>query len=238
MKKKAGVLDLFEEVNITRPPDQVVMQIRRLISRGVLKPGDMLPPERSLSERLGISRGHVREGLKTLELYGIVKSVQGRGTFVTDLGIQTMGGMLGNLLQLAAEDIMALSDTRMLLETHAARLAAEQGTAEEKAALREILERMRPISDDTDKWLETDLSLHVKIAEASHNPVLAELIKFMTPNVMGYYRKYLHDRIVISFAIHEEVVKAIEQGKPVKAERAMRTHLTDSKREFGAVRKD
>lgn len=231
----SSLLHLFEGGDETPSPELVVAQIRRLISRGALRPGDMLPPERKLSEKLGISRGHIRKGLKKLELYGIVKSVQGSGTFVTDLGIQTMGGVMGNLLKLSADDILALNDTRMLLEAYAAKRAAEYRTETDAAMLRQIIEKMRLIVDDTEKWLEMDLSLHVKIAEASHNPVLLELIKFMTPNIMGYYRKFLSDRIVITLAIHEEIVSAIVKGDPVKAEKAMLRHLDGSRREFESI---
>ncbi|MDR2390182.1 MAG: FadR family transcriptional regulator [Planctomycetota bacterium] len=227
-----GIIDLFQNVSVTRPPEQVVQQIRVLINKGLLKPGDMLPPERLLGEKLGISRGHVREGIKTLELYGIVKSCQGRGTMVTDLGIQTMSGVLANLLKITIDDIMAFADTRILLETHAVRLAAQNRTERDKEGLLEITERMNGIGNNTALWMELDLGLHIKIAEASHNSVLAELIKFMTPNIMGYYRKFFADRIIVTIPIHRKIVGYIISGRSDRAAVLMHRHLMNSRKVF------
>lgn len=229
------VIDLFEGINIVRPSEQVVTQIRRLIAKGVLKPGDMLPPERSLSAKLGISRGHVREGLKTLEMYGFVKSIQGKGTVVSDLGMKTMSGILGDLLNLTKDDVLAFLDTRILLETHAAGLAAAKSTPQDREEMREIMERMHGVGDDTELWLELDLGLHVKIAEASHNQVLIELIKFMTPNVVSYYRKFFQDRITVTIPIHAELVDAILEGDADKASHVMNRHLHDGMRQYLAA---
>lgn len=224
-------IDLFQGISITRPSEQVVIQIRRLIARGMLKPGDMLPPERSLSEKLGISRGHVREGIKTLELYGFVKSMQGKGTVVSDLGMKSMSGILGDLLNLTQDDVHAFLDTRMLLETHAAGLAAAKSTQDDLREMREIIETMRVV-DDTDRWLELDLSLHLKIAEASHNPVLIELIKFMTPNIVSYYRKFFRDRITITVPVHIRIVDSIAGGDAAEASAMMNRHLRDGMAQF------
>ncbi len=232
MMADGGVINLFELVSVTQPSEQVVLQIRRLIAKGLLKPGDMLPPERSLSEKLGISRGHVRKGIKTLELYGFVKSIQGKGTVVSDLGMRTMGGMLGNLLKIAAEDIMALADTRILIETHTATLAATRSSAGDREALREIVEQMQEVGEDQQRWLELDLSLHVKIAEASHNPVLHELVKFMTPNIVGYYHTFFRNRIIITVSIHEEIVANILKRNARKAGEVMHRHLMGSRKVF------
>lgn len=227
-----GVLNLFEGVEITRPPEQVVAQIRKLISRGSLKPGDMLPPERQLSERLGISRGHVREGIKTLELYGIVKSIQGRGTVVTDLGMQSMSSMLGNLLNITSDDILALMDTRILIESHTAKLAAVNSTDADKEKIRALVEEMHHLNGDRQLWLEVDLRLHITIAEASHNPVMAELVKFMTPNLVRYYRKFLSSQLTLAVELHQTIAEHILEGRAVKAGKLMHEHLTGSRKVF------
>ena len=227
-----GVLDLFEGVNYTRPPEQVVAQIRKLISRGLLKPGDMLPPERQLSEKLGISRGHVREGIKTLELYGIVKSIQGKGTVVTDLGMQSMSSMLGSLLNITVDDVLALMDARILIESHTAKLAALNSTEDDRGKILATVEEMHHLDGDTARWLEVDLRLHIAIAEASHNPVLSELVKFMTPNLVKYYRKFLSSELHIAVELHQRIANLILTGKSVKAGKLMHEHLMESRRVF------
>jgi GntR family transcriptional repressor for pyruvate dehydrogenase complex len=62
-------LDLFKEIEVEKPADLIIKQIRQLISSGRLKPGMRLPSERVLAERFGVGRGHIREALKKLEFY-------------------------------------------------------------------------------------------------------------------------------------------------------------------------
>ncbi|HET9754344.1 MAG TPA: GntR family transcriptional regulator, partial [Myxococcales bacterium] len=75
----------FETVRKVRRYEQVAEQIRRLIGSGALKPGDLLPPERELAEKLGVGRSSVRDAVRTLEVMGILEPRQGHGTVVRDL---------------------------------------------------------------------------------------------------------------------------------------------------------
>src|SRR5947209_20100011 len=75
----------FEAVRKVRRYEQVAEQIRRLISDGTLKSGDLLPPERELAEKLGVGRSSVRDAMRTLEVMGIVEPRQGHGTVIRDL---------------------------------------------------------------------------------------------------------------------------------------------------------
>ncbi|RME34565.1 MAG: FadR family transcriptional regulator, partial [Deltaproteobacteria bacterium] len=75
MSKSNNLLDNFREIEIESPVDKIIRQIRDLISGGHLKPGDRLPPERQLAEKLGVGRTHVREAIRKLEFYGILKTL-------------------------------------------------------------------------------------------------------------------------------------------------------------------
>src|SRR6059058_2206900 len=62
--------------------EEVVTQLREMIHRGELRPGDRLPPERDLAKMLGVSRPTLRAGIRSLAAVGVLQSRQGAGTFV------------------------------------------------------------------------------------------------------------------------------------------------------------
>ena len=76
------VLSNFTEIEVEKPVDKIIRQIRELISSGQLRPGDKLPSERQLSERFGLGRTNVRDAIHKLEFYGILKTLPQSGTFV------------------------------------------------------------------------------------------------------------------------------------------------------------
>ena len=80
------VLNNFKEIQVVSPSDKIIEQIRELISSGQIKPGDKLPPERKLSEKFGVGRSYVRNAIRKLEFYGIVKTLPQSGTVVSGLG--------------------------------------------------------------------------------------------------------------------------------------------------------
>ncbi|MCC8117009.1 MAG: GntR family transcriptional regulator, partial [Planctomycetes bacterium] len=69
-----------------------------------MRPGDVLPSERELAASFGIGRGYIREAIKTLELYGVFRSVPGVGTIVADLGVQSINEFINNLVQFGVHD--------------------------------------------------------------------------------------------------------------------------------------
>ena len=87
------VLDNFKEIVYIKPSDIIINQIKELIVSGQLKPGEKLPPERKLSEKLSVSRSAVRDAIKKLEFYGIVKTHPQSGTVVAGMGVTALQGI-------------------------------------------------------------------------------------------------------------------------------------------------
>ncbi|NJO68789.1 MAG: FadR family transcriptional regulator [Bacteroidetes bacterium] len=85
MQNKEKLIEKIKPIEFQKPSDIIIRQIRELISSGIIKPGDRLPAERELAERFGIGRGYIREALKKLEFYGIVKTLPQSGTMVANL---------------------------------------------------------------------------------------------------------------------------------------------------------
>lgn len=225
------VLSLIREVQVAKPSELVVEQLLKLITGGMLKPGEFLPPERELTKRFGISRNYVREGIKTLELYGVLKPMQGKGTVVTDSGIRGLQGIIKVVLKLTRSDLLALADTRLLIETETARLAARNRTAQDKKELSACLDELREHAQNGG-GLMSDIRLHIMIADISRNTVMASLVRLITPDIVAYYRDLRNDNSSGSLAIHEKVVDSILAGDEEAAARHMRDHLADSRRNF------
>ena len=225
------VLSQLREVQVSRPSDLVVEQLMKLIGSGVLKPGELLPPERELTKRFSISRIYVREGIKTLELYGMLKPTQGKGTVVVDSGIRGLEGVLKKVLKLSRNEFRALLDTRILLETHTARLAAEREDIQGKQELLECLEEMRR-ENLAGRGLVNDLRLHMKIADLSGNSVVSSLVRLITPDIMMNYRDMRQDNTALSFDVHRSIVECIVAGDADHAATLMHEHLSYSKRNY------
>ena len=108
--------------------DVVVERIERLIVDGVLKQGQTLPSERRLTEKLGVSRTALREGLKILRARGLIETSQGKGSFVAKLTAEPAQTPMMHLLGSQPRTLYDLLEVREMLEAESARLAALRGT--------------------------------------------------------------------------------------------------------------
>mgnify|MGYP002283134132 CR=1 FL=1 len=92
-----------------------------------MEPGDKLPSERMMSEKFETSRSNVREAIQKLEFYGLLKSIPQSGTFVANIGVIALNGMIDDILRLEDPDFKSLVETRILLELKTSKLAAILG---------------------------------------------------------------------------------------------------------------
>ena len=118
---------VLEPIRPKKISEEIVDQIKQLISKGELKPGDRIPSERDLATMLGVSRPSVREAIMVLEAMGFLDSRQGGGTFVRAL---TEGSIMDPLAKLVEKRdpvlLRALAEVRMGLESWSAYLAAAE----------------------------------------------------------------------------------------------------------------
>ena len=142
MKKAAAPIDdAMRPVQRTSVSDEIIAQITDLIERNVLKPGDRLPPERELCKRFQVGRSSLREALRSLSMMGLLDGRVGEGTFVCDKGQYVERALQWGFL-LDGKKLQDLSETRMMLESQNAYLAAERATAEDLAAIADALAGM------------------------------------------------------------------------------------------------
>ncbi len=226
-------IEVFDAIEVETPSNVIVNQIRSLIADGTLKPGTRLPSERELSERFGVGRGHIRKALARLEFYGILKTVPHRGTIVARIGVKAIEGLLANILQLENPDIRSLLETRAILETNAAALAAERATAEEVKELETCLDDFRQKAERQLPTLEEDHLFHLKLAAMSKNSALLSMISLITPDIIAMNRNFKerdYARFQKTIDEHVAIVHAVVLRDPAAARAAMQEHMTQSAR--------
>ncbi|HAA10556.1 MAG TPA: GntR family transcriptional regulator [Cytophagales bacterium] len=221
---------IFKEIVIETPVDKIITQIKDLISSGQLKAGDRLPSERMLSQQFGVGRTHVRDAIRKLEFYGILKTLPQSGTVVAGFGITALEGLISDVLKVQGTDFYSLVESRVILETNAAQLAAQRRTKDDIVAIARALDNYEQAVKAGKPSVEEDLMFHLKISEASKNSVLNSLMLIVTPDILTYFTENnvcAGDRPVSALDEHYLIFEHIEKMEPEKAEKTMRTHLSD-----------
>ena len=156
--------------------DEAIEKIKAMIVAGELRPGDRLPREADLAERLGLSRNSLREAVKALSLIRVLDVRQGDGTYVTSLAPQLLLDALNFIVDFHRDDtVLEFFEVRRILEPSATALAAQRMSADDIDALRKVLASLR--EDATiDELVANDLEFHHRIAAGSGNTLLCSLI--------------------------------------------------------------
>jgi len=225
------MLENFSEIKVETSVDKIIRQIRSLITSGQLNSGDKLPPERKLAEKLGVSRTHVRDAIRKLEFYGILRTLPQSGTVVAGMGITALEGLITDVLKLEKTEFSSLVETRVILETNGAKLAAERRTPEDIIEIEKALKAYEAKVRLNESAVEEDLMFHLKIAEASKNAVLKSLMLIITPDIVNSFIQYkvCEDNEIDNKVLqeHEEILEHIVNGNGHAASKAMGRHLRD-----------
>lgn len=213
--------------------DRVAVLLQQAIAARGLMPGDRVGTEAELAGELGASRPAVREAVRLLVRANLLRAARGPGggVFVArspDGGLaRTVSDAIAGMLATSATSLAELTEVRLLLEVPLAALAAESATPETVATLWRSVEEAERRPDDEHVQRETDVQFHRVIAEAAGNRVACALSAWSSEVLQPRLKDLIAPAIVEAVAReqHREIVAAIEQRKPVLAERAMRTHL-------------
>jgi DNA-binding GntR family transcriptional regulator len=151
----------FEQIESRSMRHQVLRQLRNAILSGALKPGARLN-ESEIARQMGVSRGPVREAILALEQEGLATSEHRRGSYVSEVDVQSFSELI---------------DLRILLETHATRIATARCTPEGCSRLQHIIDQMRIASQsgDIEGVVDHDLDFHRTICQLSGNRLLARM---------------------------------------------------------------
>lgn len=156
--------------------DAAIQAIRQMIIDGELKPGDRLPPEKQLSERLGLSRNSLREAVKALTVIRVLDVRQGDGTYVTSLDPSMLLDVVAFVLDLGQDHTVLDSlAVRRLLEPEATALATKRLTIKDLDEIDATMAGLNASSSVTE-LVEADLAFHGLIYRACGNPYLSSLL--------------------------------------------------------------
>jgi len=208
--------------------NKIIYKIKELINYKNLEPGDKLPSERMMSEKFEVTRGSIREAIQLLEFYGLLKSIPQSGTFVANIGVIAMNGMIDDILQLKEADFKSLVETRILLELKSVRLAALRRTEDELEHIENTLNAFAEKVLKGEDAVQEDLLFHLAIANASGNSTLNTFMLKITPEIITNFEKYHvcdDDQAQKGIREHKDIYEAIKEQDPKKAKEKMKKHF-------------
>lgn len=220
-------------VTANRLADSVAAELEKRILEGSLKPGDRLPAERSLALELGVSRPSLREAMQKLVSKGLLSTRHGGGTHVTDRLESHFADPWQDMVKGHPHLHRDLLEFRQMLESEAARMAADRATAADIQRLDDVYAKMELAyaSKDLVASIDTDVAFHQAIAEASHNVLIGHLTASLMRVIHGHVSnnlEHLHvrpQRWSQLEAQHHAIWQAIREGKPDEAARAAGDHI-------------
>ena len=223
-------LEILTKSDNSQVQKDIISKIRDLINFKNLEPGDKLPSERMLSEKFDVSRSNVREAIQKLEFYGLLKSIPQSGTFVANIGVIAMNGMIEDILRLDEPDFKSLVETRILLELKTARLSALRRTDEDLENLEQALEAYKSKVNNGEDAVQEDLLFHLAIAKASGNSTMNTFMLIIIPEIITNFQKHhvcdsgLAKR---GIAEHQAIFDAIKEKNPQLAKKNMKSHFKE-----------
>jgi GntR family transcriptional regulator, transcriptional repressor for pyruvate dehydrogenase complex len=209
--------------------EQVAEQLLGQIGARRLKPGDVLPPERELTESFGVGRSSIREALRMLESQGVISALNG-GSFVVADAASPLNSSLRLMFTLDDKaGIHDLFELRRILEVEAAALAAQRHGAGHLEEMDAAIEEMAVSLTDHggERFIDADLHFHLAVAEATGN----RLVLHSMQAVRDVVRRALMTVFVIpqspesAVVEHRAIRAAIASGDPARARQEMTNHL-------------
>ena len=171
----------FQKVQPEKLSDAVTRQIELLILRGILRPGERLPSERELSERLGVSRPSLREAVSDLQKRGLLTSRVGSGIYVADVLGSAFSEALVRLFASHEEAVFDYISFRRDMEGLAAERAARLGSDTDLQVVQTIFDKMEAAhrKRNPEDEAQLDADFHLSIIEASHNVIMLHMMRSM-----------------------------------------------------------
>ncbi|HVB54126.1 MAG TPA: FadR/GntR family transcriptional regulator [Candidatus Acidoferrales bacterium] len=209
---------------------EITRHLIAVLGSGHYSPGTRLPSERQWADQLGISRGAVRQAIKSLDLLGMVEVRPGDGTYLKTTEAELLPDVIEWGLMLRQPQVMDLVEARAYVEPIVARLAAQRRDAKGLAELGEIVNALHGDDGNVAQYVEHDVAFHMKIAELAGNAVFVDVLSSIRTLLRVWIR-----RVVIaaggtgdSFEEHARVFAMVEKGDGEGAAAMMTLHLASA----------
>ena len=237
---------IYSQIRPHKIPEEIVQQIKSLIKDGKLQPGQKLPPERTLSDLLGVGRSSLREAINILETLGFVEIKQREGIFIRPVSSPIISDPLKQILEEDKNKLYELYELRKDVELSAAYMAAKLRTRIDLANINKFLKRMEEDAQSSYLSLSDDLEFHLAIAQATHNFLRVHILKNIF-DLSGDYIDFIRNKLVqekihvtLIFEQHKKIFQAIQSRDQDGARSIMNEHLTwveEKWKEFGRKKK-
>ena len=223
----------FQKIESEKLAGAVIRQIEHLILRGILRPGDRLPAERELSERMGVSRPSLREAVAELTARGLLETRAGSGVFVADVLGSAFSPALTQLFASHEDALLDYIAFRRDMEGLAAARAARKGSDSDLKVVAAIFAKMEDAHAKRDPTEEAglDADFHMAIVEASHNVIMLHMMRSMMDLLregVFYNRSVMFRQRTTRDALlgqHRRINDALQARDPDGAREAVEAHL-------------
>lgn len=223
----------FQKIEAEKLSNSVVRQIELLILRGILRPGERLPSERELSDKLGVSRPSLREAVADLQGRGLLISKPNSGIYVGDVLGSAFAPALVQLFAGHEEAVFDYISFRRDMEGLAAERAARLSSATDLKVIDTIFLKMEAAHQkrDPSDEAELDVAFHMAIVEASHNVIMLHMMRSMYELLrkgvfynrqMMFRNRVTRDQLLDQ---HRAINSALQSRDPVAARAAVERHM-------------
>jgi GntR family transcriptional regulator, transcriptional repressor for pyruvate dehydrogenase complex len=205
---------LYKQIKPRKLSDDIFEQVKSLIFKGELKPGEKLPPERELAQYFDVGRSSLREALIQLSAVGLIEARKTDGYFVRSIA-EDMIGPLKAFIEDELRNLLDFMEVRKILDIWCAGEAINKGTEEDFRQIREAVE------------LGQDAGFHIAIAKASHNIILYHLVAHMHKllSSISFIKKRRQNIAERTSRQHRKILDAIIEKDRETAENAIREHI-------------
>ncbi len=235
---------MFECVKTNKVSQDVINQIRKAIFNGVLKPGDKLPSDKELMDNFGVSKGSLREALRSLEVLGLLEIRKGAlgGAFVTAVETEKAKEGFSNFLLFQDLSLENLFDVRLILESKIAEQAASVITDDDLQRLERNLQETRDALQNNLplNYRGKEVSFHLIIANATQNPLLIFLLDFVEDLLLDAKAILNPDRDFSKrvLAAHERIYKALAARNASQARDAIIRDIQEVEEDLLKIQKE
>jgi GntR family transcriptional repressor for pyruvate dehydrogenase complex len=218
---------MLKEVKKKRAYEDIVTQIKELITKGKLKQGDQLPNENELSETFKVSRSTVREAILSLETLNLVERRQGDGTYVMASSEEAIIQPFASSIFHEKDDLIDMFAVRKIVESEIAELASQNATPKDIRDLEKIVSMQELNLKAGGFTVKSDSNFHFALARMSKNKVLERLNVALVRLLRKTRDEYLQtaERKQKSLDGHRGILAAVKSKDGKEAKKAMRRHL-------------
>ncbi len=223
----------FRPVQSEKLSTAVVRQIEELILRGILRPGERLPSERELAERLQVSRPSLRDAIGALQDQGLLSTRAGAGVYVAEVLGSAFAPALVELFARHDEAVFDYISFRRDMEGLAAERAARLASATDLEVVQTVFDKMEAAHSrrSAEDEARLDAQFHMAIIEASHNVVMLHMMRSMYDLLRGgvfYNRQMMFRQKSTRSELldqHRAINDALQTRDPQGARAAVESHL-------------